>query len=125
VILRTLLLAVSALLVGACGTARPLPTVAADRGICRGVGLEAQISGDPRDPRAIWLTGRDGGRMEALWPPGYSVRFTPGAEVLDERGRVVYRAGDQVDGGCTTGPDAQGPLLIHAPDSHVTSNVAD
>jgi hypothetical protein len=35
-------------------------------------------------------------------------------EVLDEGGTVVFRDADPVNGGCVTGPDAQGPLLIAA-----------
>jgi hypothetical protein len=54
------------------------------------------------------------GRRDVIWPPGYVARFTPMLEVLDETGRVIFRDGDAVSGGCTTGPDAQGPLLIAA-----------
>jgi hypothetical protein len=37
-------------------------------------------------------------------------------EVLNADGTVVFREGSNVTGGCVTGPDAQGPFLIH-PDS--------
>jgi len=39
------------------------------------------------------------------WNVGYSARFTPKLELLDEHGNVVRREGDQLIGGCET-PDA-------------------
>jgi hypothetical protein len=102
-----------ALTVGACAISRPLPTVEVFNGACRGVGLDGHVTGDPFDPRLAWVIHDDGGgRIDVIWPPGYTARFTPRLEVLDEQGAVAYRDGDPVSGGCTTGPDAQGPLLI-------------
>jgi hypothetical protein len=91
---------------------RPLPTVAEWNGVCGGVGLDATLTGDPSDPRLAWLVGSDGRRIDVIWPPGYSARFTPRLEVLDEQGSVVMRDGSSVIGGCVTGSDAQAPILI-------------
>ena len=107
-------LAVAVLVVaGACAVPRPLPTVESFSGACRGVGLDARVTGNPSDPRLAWLVaGDDQARRDVLWPPGYTARFTPRLEILNENGAVVFRDGDPVTGGCVTGPNAQGPLLI-------------
>jgi len=91
-----------------------LPTLATWNGGCRGVGVKAKLTGSPTDPRIAWLTGVDGQRMDVVWPPGYTARFTPQLEVLDPNGSVVFREGSTVTGGCVTGPDAKGPLLVAA-----------
>jgi hypothetical protein len=101
------------LLVAGCAATRPLPTLATGGG-CRGVGLDSQIVGDTSDPRLVWLLDSQGGRRDVVWPPGYSARLTPQVEVLDEHGTVVFRQGATVHGGCVTGPDTQGPLLVRA-----------
>jgi hypothetical protein len=107
-------LILAGLLVAGCATTRSLPTLDTGGG-CRGVGLDARIAGDPSDPRLVWLLdNQGGGREEVVWPTGYSARFTPQVEVLDEHGMVAFRQGDVVSGGCVTGPDAQGPLMIRA-----------
>lgn len=102
------------LIAGACGVSQPLPTVEEFNGNCRGVGFDGHITGDPFDPQLAWLVGDGGDRRDVIWPPGYTARFAPRLEVLDEKGNVAFRDGDAVGGGCTTGPDAQGPLLIAA-----------
>ena len=92
--------------------AMDLPTVSAWTGSCRGIGLDAWLTGDPSDPRVAWLADDRGIRVDIVWPPGYTARFTPALEVVTSEGFVRLRAGDHVDGGCTTGSDAAGPLLI-------------
>jgi hypothetical protein len=78
-------------------------------GICAGVGLDAVvIDGSPDDPRLVWLssdTSQSGGRG-LLWPPGFTVRFTDGVEVLDETAAVVHRGGESEDGACVVGDGA-------------------
>jgi len=98
----------------ACGApTRPLPAVNAFNGNCRGVGFDGHIKGDPTDDRLAWLVSDlDGARVEIVWPPGYAARFTPRLEVIDEEGDVVFRDGDGVNGACTTGAEAEGPLLM-------------
>jgi hypothetical protein len=114
-VIRLIVFAVSILVsLAACAVTRPLPTLEAWSGACRGVGLGAHITGSATDARLAWLVSDRGARQDVIWPPGYAARFTPMLEVLDETGAVVYRDGDAVSGGCTTGPDAQGPLLIAA-----------
>ncbi len=56
------------------------------------------------------MTGPDGARTELGWPLGYSVRFEPDLELLDERGRVVASEGSLVTGGCPTAE--QGVLYV-------------
>ena len=91
----------------------PLPTLATESGgFCRGIGLDATLTGDPGDPRVAWLIGRGGDRIDVVWPAGFRARFSPLIEILDPSGTVVLRDGDPVTGGCTTGPDAAGPKLI-------------
>lgn len=73
---------------------------------CPGVGLEGvRIAGDPSDPRLVWLEDERGDihPSELRWPVGYTARFTPDLEVLDERGFVVWREGDQPTGACVAG----------------------
>jgi hypothetical protein len=43
-----------------------------------------------------------GQRYEVEWPVGYSARFTPSLEVLNENGVVVGHEGTQLRGGCQT-----------------------
>ncbi len=81
---------------------------------CAGVGLTSVLHGDPGDPRLAWLTPFEGvGRTDVVWPIGYSARFAPALEVLDETGRVVLREGDFVDGAC--GVDGAGALELQPP----------
>lgn len=97
-----------------------LPTIERVTDSCGGVGLiDATLAGDPSDPRLAWLQ-TPGGRLEIVWPPGYTARFdrfVSNLEVLDPTGRVVYGLGDPIDGGCTAGPpnDPGSVLLILPP----------
>lgn len=116
-----------ALFVGACSSPLPslnpsgvpirLPAVNPMPELCAGVGLlGATLTGDPHDPRVAWLktepTGSaasGAGRLDVVFPPGFSARFDPGLEILDPAGRVVASEGDPINGGCDTGG---GPLLV-------------
>jgi hypothetical protein len=111
------LLLVATLLLAACTTTRPLPTLSSYNGACRGIGLlDATLVGDAGDPRVAWLEMRGDGRHEIVWPPGFSARFTPDLEVLDASGKVAFRAGDKISGGCTAGPnDDPGSVLLIRP----------
>ena len=84
-----------------------VPTVPGVGG-CRGIGLTgASLAGNPSDPRVTWLN-TSGVRREIVWPPGYTARFyrfSSPFEVVDASGRVVYRQGDLIRGGCVAGPD--------------------
>jgi hypothetical protein len=111
--LRSAVLGIGLVLVtAACNVAPRLPTIDSFNGNCRGVGLSAHVTGDASDPRVAWVVQDNGGRRDVIWPPGYTARFTPKLEILDENGIVRLRDGDAVDGGCVTGPDGHGPLLI-------------
>jgi hypothetical protein len=88
-----------------------LPTLEFDSQGCADVGLDASLMGSPTDPRVAWLVDPTGGRIDILWPRGFTARFDPDLEVLDASGMVVYRARDRIRGGCVV--DSQGgPLLI-------------
>ena len=96
-----------------------LPTVAV--GGCRDVGLrDAALTGDANDPRVAWVV-QNGLRLDVVFPAGYRARFAPELEILDTDGKVVARGGDPIGGGCTTGSDARGPLLILWPPSPVAT----
>jgi hypothetical protein len=71
---------------------------------CGGVGFvgEYRLHGAANDPRVVWMTQPDGTRAELAWPVGYSARFTPDLELLDDMGEVVGREGSLVTGGCRT-----------------------
>ena len=113
--LALLSLATTVVVLAGCATrGSPLPTLASWNGGCRGVGFEATLNGSPSDPRITWITASGGQRHEIVWPPGYTARFTPNLEVLDANGNVVFREGSRVSGGCVTGPNSEGPLLIAA-----------
>jgi hypothetical protein len=102
-------------LMAACGPTMQLPTIAFDGSACRGVGLDAVLRGSAADPRLAWVESQlttPAHRVDVVFPTGFSARFVPNLEILDPDGRVIAVAGDAITGGCTTGADAQGPLLI-------------
>lgn len=111
------MLAVVALLTACSVTPSPtLPTLTSYNGGCRGVGLDGTLAGSPTDPRVTWLAMSGGGRHEIIWPPGFTARFDPDLAVLDASGKVVYRAGDKIDGGCVASPnDDPASLLLIVP----------
>ena len=90
-----------------------LPTVAEVPWVCRDVALEGAILAGHHDIKhaSVWLESQ-GQRIEVVFPPGYEALFSDGLEILDATGQTVARGGDAIQGGCTTGPDAQGPVLI-------------
>ena len=95
-----------------------VPTASGD-GACRGIALSGAIlAGDQNDPRVTWLDTPDG-RRDIVWPAGYTARFArfnSPFEILDANGRVVYRRGDSISGGCVAGPtDDPGSLLLVGP----------
>ena len=113
---RVLLVGTFAILIAACGaTPNPsLPTLSGDIPPCAGVGTEATLAGSPTDPRLAWMVDSHGRRHEIVWQRGFTARFDPDLAVLDASGKVVYRAGDKIDGGCVIG-GSDSPLLILPP----------
>ena len=72
---------------------------------CFGLAISnATLRGDPADPRVTWLEFPHG-RTEIVWPRGYSARFVPRLEVLNERGQVAIRGGDSVGAACALADD--------------------
>jgi hypothetical protein len=70
-----------------------------------GVGLDAILHGAPDDDRVAWAIDRSsGGRIDLVWPAGYSARFLPDLQVLDASGTVVAHEGDLVIGKCMGDP---------------------
>jgi hypothetical protein len=43
------------------------------------------------------VDSRDGDQLEIVWPYGFSARFNPALELLNEQGEVVARDGDVLD----------------------------
>jgi hypothetical protein len=55
------------------------------------------LAGDPSDLTwPVWLEVEDGSRRYVLWPRDFSVRFDPGATLLDETGKAILYAGSPV-----------------------------
>jgi hypothetical protein len=71
-------------------------------GLCAGGGTvgDFRLRGAADDPRLAWMIWPDGRRTELAWPVGYSARFTPNLEVLDDHGQRVAVEGSLVTGGC-------------------------
>lgn len=117
--MRYVALLVIAVSLAACG-AKPAPTPSRALGagerwlpvvnwgggntLCAGAGFVGvfRLHGAADDPRLAWMIRPDGTRGELAWPVGFSARFSPTLEVLDERGRVVASEGSIVQGGCGT-----------------------
>jgi hypothetical protein len=72
--------------------------------LCAGGGFVAdmRLHGSVDDPRLVWMTDAFGIRTELGWPVGYSARFTPALELLDDLGHVIAREGSRVTEGCRT-----------------------
>ena len=49
---------------------------------------------DAREP--IWLEAADGVHLSVAWPHGFTVSFSPTAELRDDHGAVVARDGDKI-----------------------------
>jgi hypothetical protein len=97
---------------GAASGTPALHTVNVEGTDCAGVGLvDATLRGSASDPRVAWIELAGYGDRDALFPKGFTVRFTPDLEVLNAQGNVVFRAGDKITGGCT----GDGALLIGWP----------
>jgi hypothetical protein len=92
---------------------RTMPKPAGPNEICAGVGLDAQLHGDPTDARVAWLINRCGPPLQIVWPFGFSARFTPNLEILDADGNVVIREGGAVTGTCDN--NADGSVYIIPP----------
>lgn len=116
---------IQALLVGlmiflvACAPARPRPLGDGERWLpvaswerdgqqvlCSGGGMtDVRLRGSASDARLVWAMSDRGRRMELAWPNGFSARFVPSLEVLDDHGDVFAREGDPVTDGCLTAED--------------------
>ena len=79
-----------------------LPTIDTRGFPCAGVGTDAVLAGDAHDPQVAWLI-EGTTRVDVVFPYGFSARFAPGLEVIDESGAVVARGGDRIDGACLAG----------------------
>ena len=62
------------------------------------------LTGSPNDRLLVWMMV-NGQRQELEWPVGYSARFTPQLELLDQYGNVVAGEGTQLVGGCQMAPN--------------------
>ena len=73
-------------------------------GLCAGGGTvgDVRLHGAADDPHQAWMILPDGRRTELAWQAGYSARFTPNLEVLDDHGQSVAVEGSLVTGTCST-----------------------
>jgi hypothetical protein len=81
---------------------------------CAGIGIGVAgasqqgvpLHGSAKDAHHVWL-GEGTGRIDLIWPPGFSVKFS-GTEfvVLDQTGVGRHRSGETIDGGCVTSSDS-------------------
>ena len=90
-----------ALLIAGCGGAAPGPTLRT---------LDTSGTGCAGTARVAWIEIAGFGEQLAVFPKGFTARFTPSLEVLDQSGAVVLREGDAITGTCGGAPD--GGLLI-------------
>jgi hypothetical protein len=102
-----------ALLLSGCGQSRvDLPTTNVES--CIGYGISVVLRGDAADPDVAWIEGYEShNRTAVVWPTGFTARFDPDLEILDESGRVVLREGDYIDGTC--GVVSKGRELLAPP----------
>jgi hypothetical protein len=81
----------------------PTATQAAASGACPQAGMSGvTLRGDPTNTsRPVWVETWTGQPRTILWPYGFSARFNPALELLNEQGDVVAREGDvlQLTGG--------------------------
>ncbi len=83
----------------------PIREIAGGLVQCAGTGWSGAghlLTGSPTDPRLAWMNAGD--RQELEWPVGYSARFTPQLELLNEDGVVVGYEGTELAGGCEMAP---------------------
>jgi hypothetical protein len=73
--------------------------------LCAGGGFDGVVlHGAADDPAITWIQFPNGQRDNVIWPKGFGARFTPDLEVIDERGNVVAREGEEPAGGCPMTP---------------------
>jgi hypothetical protein len=106
-----------------------LPTVDWQSNACPGVGLNnVVLTGDPDDPLVAWLVPAErrdtfrrygeaasihgAGRLNVLFPQGFTARFAPNLQILDTAGKVVSGEGDHITGACVTGSDPRTLLIL-------------
>ena len=74
--------------------------------VCAGVGfVDATLRGDPNYPGVAWFDEGQYGTSSVAFPKGFTARFAPRLEILDESGVVQFRDGDAIDGACVWGDD--------------------
>jgi hypothetical protein len=95
-----------------------LPTDTTWQGGCGlGVGRDLTLRGSASDGGVAWAIDDTGsGRVDLLWPRGYTARFNPQLEVVDESGRVVAHDGDLIIDSCLTAPGDAGAIRVDAGD---------
>ena len=93
--------------IGACSVAPDddglpgvrLPSVREDIGACAGIDMGTLILAGRPDLQPPALARRGSQLIPIAWPGGYRAVFDPALKVLDERGVVVAREGDDMSGG--------------------------
>jgi hypothetical protein len=69
---------------------------------CAGLAVPSVLHGDPNDPHHVWIEPVTGEpkRLEVLFPPGYTARFSPQLVLMGPDDEVVGREGSRVSGYC-------------------------
>lgn len=81
--------------------------------VCKGSGIvphgvEGILDGQAGAKDPVWLVNQTGARISVVWPEGFTVRFTPRVELLNEKGAIVATGGDPVELGQVSEGDAKG-----------------
>jgi hypothetical protein len=63
---------------------------------CALMSLDGTIHGDRWASPPVWVDGDPEAHVEIVWSAGYSARFTPNLQLIDEHGNVVAREGDRL-----------------------------
>lgn len=58
--------------------------------------VKGTLGGRAGAPDPVWLVAPDGRDLVVVWPAGFSVRFNPSVELLDDEGRSVATADQPV-----------------------------
>jgi hypothetical protein len=75
------------------------------------------LRGEQGEREPVWIEGPRGQHISVVWPAGFTVAFTPAAELRNETGALIARDGDPITLGQTNLDEATGsfadPYVAH------------